>query len=152
MNFEEPFDGWFTHLAWNIDLKLSGPFVRASKRRPDHQHRLARLAAQLTGQEGTRTAHALEVTAIPPIKGGPRYDLALLIHSDEPLSDALTARTAQLGLPAPFLIMNYAVIPGRVMPFLAGQLLRPSFYRGVRRRLREFEITPFPLFARRLDA
>lgn len=52
----------------------------------------------------------------------------------------------------PFLTMNYAVLPGRTMPFLAGQMLRPSFHRLVRPRLREAGITPFPFIARRLSA
>ncbi|MGW4199422.1 hypothetical protein [Streptomyces sp. NPDC004726] len=218
MNFDEPLDGWFTHLAWSIDLRLSGPFVRASERRSDCQRRLAKLAAQLTEDGKAVTAHALEVTVIPPIKGGPQYDSALLVHSGEPLTDTLIERVRELGLPspklaltarnsgrfgdtegrggeillnhfagsttppkavdawksvsewyanrlgvdnstlleftpdAPFLIMNYARLPGKVVPFLAGQLTRPSFYSVVRRQLHEAGISPFPLFARRLDA
>ncbi|TSD55404.1 hypothetical protein [Aeromicrobium piscarium] len=217
MDLEAPLEGWFTHLAWAIDLRLTGPFVRFSQKRAEHGRELARLAAELTAEEEVSTAHALEITAIPPIDGGPRYDLALLVHADEPLSDLLVERAAALGLDqpelaltarnavrigdteerggeillnhfageasseeavgawtsvarwyadklgvdnstlleftgeAPFLIMNYAVIPGKVVPFLVNQLLRPSFYRTVRGQLREVGITPFPLFARRLE-
>ncbi|WP_443415938.1 hypothetical protein [Brachybacterium tyrofermentans] len=217
MNFDKPLDGWFTHLAWNIDLNLRGPFVRASKRRYDYQHRLVRLARELR-QEGATTAHALEVKVIVPIKGAPQYDLALLVHAKERMADTLIARIAELGFPqpeyamtalnggrfgdtegqdgeillnhfagettsenavdawktvsewyaralkvdnstlleftpeAPFLIMNYAVLPGKTVPFLAGQLLRPSFYSVVRKQLHDVGITPFPLIARRLEA
>lgn len=217
MDFETPLDGWFTHLAWNIDLSTRGPFVKPSRRRDDHRHRLAGLAKRLRA-EGATAAHALEVKVIVPIKGGPRYDLALLVHADEAMRDALIERTAALGLPepelamtarnggrfgdtegkngeillnhfagdatsadavetwksvsewyaraprvdnstlleftpdAPFLIMNYAVLPGKTMPFLAGQLIRPSFYSVVRKQLHEAGITPYPLIARRVEA
>ncbi len=216
MIFKEPLDGWFTHLAWTNDLRLSGPFVRESRSRDEHRSRLAALARQLSEQPGVATAHALQVTVIPPIKGGPRYDLALLVHSAEPLQAELEARAAEMGLPepvhaltarnsgligdtetsdgeillnhfvgdtseptaveawksvsswyldklgvdnstlleytgdAPFLIMNYARLPGKVIPFLVGQLARPSFYRVVRRQLHDAAITPYPLFARRV--
>lgn len=216
MNFDTPLDGWFTHLAWNIDLSVRGPFVKASRRRDDYGHRLGDLAKKLRA-EGAITAHAVEIKAIVPIKGGPQYDLALLVHADEQMRDALVERTADLGFPrpelamtarnvgrfgdtegqdgeillnhfagettsqnaveawksvsdwyaralkvdnstlleftseAPFLIMNYAVLPGKTVPFLAGQLLRPSFYSVVRKRLHDVGITPFPLIGRRLE-
>lgn len=155
---------------------------------------------------------------IVPIKGAPQYDLALLVHADDRMSDALIARTSDLGFPkpeyamtalnggrfgdtegqdgeillnhfagettsenaveawktvsewyaralkvdnstlleftpdAPFHIMNYAVLPGRTVPFLAGRLLRPSFYSVVRKQLHDVGIEPFPLIARRLGA
>lgn len=215
MNFDTPLDGWFTHLAWNIDLNLRGPFVKASQRRYDYQHRLVGLAKELRA-EGATTAHALEVTVVVPVKGGPQYDLALLVHAEDQMRDALIERTTSLGFPAPelamtarnggkfgdtegqdgeillnhfagdtgspvaveawksvsewyaralkvdnstlleftpdapFLIMNYAVLPGKTVPFLAGQLLRPSFYSVVRKQLHDVGITPFPLIARRL--
>ncbi|MCT1436242.1 hypothetical protein [Brachybacterium paraconglomeratum] len=218
MNFDEPHPGYFTHMAWNIDLRLTGPSVKASRKRYDYRHHLVTLAAGLREQDRVQVAHALEVTAIPPIKGGPRYDLALLVRSDDPLQDELVERTSVLGLPAPelamtarnggrfgdtegqdgevllnhfageansddavdawksvahwyldkldvdnstlleytpdapFLIMNYAVIPGKVFPFLAGMLLRPSFYSVVRGRLHDVGITPYPLFAKRVTS
>ncbi|WP_454295105.1 hypothetical protein [Salana multivorans] len=219
MRFDPPLTGWFTHVAWNIDLSLSGPFVRTSVERRRCADLLARLATELVADGNTDTAQALEVTVIPPIKGGPRYDLALLVRARESLADHVTERAAALGLPtpiyklvarnagifgdtdgqdgeillnhfagesgngaaavaawksvsawymdklgvdnstllrfeddAPFLIMNYARIPGRVPPFLLGQLARPSFYRVVRHQLHEVGLTPFPLFARRVTA
>lgn len=214
MRTATPHEGWFTHLAWNIDLVTRGPFVRESALRRDYQYRLASLAKKLRA-EGALTAHALAVEVIAPIKGGPRYDLALLVHTPERSRDALLERTSSLGFPSPelavsarnagrfgdtegesgavllnhfageassesavaawkvlaewyeralkvnnstlleyeqgspFLIMNYAVLPGRVVPFLAQQLLRPSFHTHVRRRLGAAGISPFPLFARR---
>ncbi|WP_144008439.1 hypothetical protein [Parenemella sanctibonifatiensis] len=217
MNFDTPLDGWFTHLAWNIDLSLRGPFVKASKKRHEYQHRLVSLANELR-TEGAITAHALAVTVVVPIKGGPQYDLALLVHANEQMRDALIERTTTLGFPkpelamtarnggrfgdtegqdgeillnhftgdtssrtavaawkslsewyaralkvdnstlleftpdAPFLIMNYAVLPGKTVPFLAGQLMRPSFYSVVRKQLHDVGITPFPLIARRLSS
>ena len=219
MNFDDPHPGDLTHLAWNIDLHLTGPTVKSSRKRYDYRHLLVTLATRLREQDGVHVAHALEVTAIPPIKGGPRYDLALLVRSDEPLLDELIERTIVLGLPAPelaltarnggrfgdtegqdgqillnhfvgeassmdavtawksvahwyldklnvnnstlleyttpgapYLIMNYAVIPGKVLPFLAGMLLRPSFYSVVRKQLHDVGITPYPLFAKRVTS
>lgn len=217
MNFDTPLGGWFTYITWNIDLSTRGPLVRASARRGDYAHRLVSLAKQLR-EEGATTAHALGVTVIVPVKGGPKYDLALLVHAAGPTLDELIQRTSDLGFPAPelamtarnggrfgdtegqsgeillnhfagetssenaveawksvsewyaralsvdnstlleftpgapFLIMNYAVLPGRTLPFLAGQLLRPSFYSVVRTQLHDVGIEPFPLIARRLGA
>ncbi|WP_460887034.1 hypothetical protein [Promicromonospora xylanilytica] len=216
MRFDEPLDGWFTYVTWDIDLRLAGAVVRASARRDDHRGQLIGLAREFAGERGVRTAHALEVTFIPPIAGGPRYDLAVLVHGGSALGDEVTQRAAARGLPAPelvltgrnsgrigdteardgevllnhfagsvtpqraveawravapwyaetlgvdnstlletepdapFLIVNYAVIPGGVVPFLAGQMLRPSFHRVVRRRLRDAGITPYPVFTRRI--
>ena len=218
MNFDEPLDGWFTCVTWNVDLRLAGAVVRASRRRDGCKEHLAGLARELAGEGGVRTAHALETTFIPPIAGGPRYDLALLVHGDRALGDDVVERATASGLPAPelvlttrnsgriadpeardgeillnhfagratrqdaveawravapwyadtlgvdnstlletepgapYLIVNYAVIPGAVVPFLAGQLLRPSFHRVVRRRLRDAGITPCPVFTRRMGA
>lgn len=216
MRITTPYDGWFTHLAWNIDLATRGPFVRGSALRRDYLYRLASLAKKLRS-EGAITAHALAVEVIVPVPGGPKYDLALLAHTRERSRDALVDRAAALGFPAPelavsarnagrfgdtegergavllnhfagdasaesavaawkvlsewyeralkvnnstllefeqgapFLIMNYAVLPGRVVPFLAQQLARPSFHTHVRRSLRAASISPFPLFARRFE-
>jgi len=217
MDFDTPLSGWFDYIAWNIDLSTRGPFVKASTVRLDYQHRLSDLAKELR-DEGVVAAHALEIKMIVPIQGGPRYDLALVVHSSEQMLDELVERAAALGLPdpklkltghnsgrigntetrdgeillnhfagdvpsdqaveawksvaewyarvlkidsstliefssaAPFLIMNYAVLPGRAVPFLAGQLLRPSFYRVVRARLHAAGITPFPIIGRRLGS
>lgn len=216
MRLDEPLDGWFTYVTWDIDVRLAGAVVRASARRNGHREHLIGLARELAGEPGVRTAHALEATIIPPIAGGPRYDLAVLVHGDRALGDDVARRAAELGLPAPelvlagrnsgrigdteardgevllnhfaglatphdaveawkavapwyaetlgvdnstllelepdapFLIVNYAVIPGGVVPFLAGQMLRPSFHRVVRRRLRDAGITPYPVFTRRM--
>lgn len=215
MHFDTPLSGWFIYLAWNIDLSTRGPFVKASKQRLGYQQRLIDLAQELRN-EGITTAHPLEIRVIIPVRGGPRYDLALLVHGNEQMQDELVARTAALGLPepelaltgrnsgrisdtearegeillnhfagdvpssdavevwksvadwyarvlnvdnstlieftsgAPYLIMNYAVLPGRVAPFLAGQILRPSFHRLVRKQLHKVGITPFPVVGRRL--
>ncbi|MGN2638135.1 hypothetical protein ACTD5D_18440 [Nocardia takedensis] len=50
----------------------------------------------------------------------------------------------------PFIIVNYAIVPGPVPRFMADQLLRPSFYRNVTRRLNEIGIAARPLFAQRI--
>lgn len=218
MHLKDPLDGWFTHLAWNVDLRQVGPFVRASSRRDDLKSRLAHFAEQVLARSGVMMAHALEVAVIPPIKGHPEYDLALLVRSQEPMQTELMARTRELGFHepeyaltarnaglfgdteaqdgeillnhfkgsatsaeavgawkllstwyadnlnvdnstlleysggAPFLIMNYARLPRKVVPFLFGQLTRPSFYGFVRKQLNGAGITPFPLFARRVSA
>lgn len=216
MNFDKPLDGWFTYLAWNIDLQLRGPFVKASTRREHYQEHLVHIAEQLR-EEGAVTAHALQVTTVVPVHGGPRYDVALLVHAGDEVRDELVQRTSALGFPTPelatiarnagrfgdtegqegeillnhfagdaapqaaveawasisewysrtlgvdnstlleftgdtpILIMNYAVLPGKAIPFLAGQILRPSFYSVVRKQLHEAGIAPFPLIARRLE-
>lgn len=50
--------------------------------------------------------------------------------------------------PSPFPFVNYARLPGRAVPFLLNQLLRPSFHRFVRRRLREHGMTALPVLYR----
>lgn len=58
----------------------------------------------------------------------------------------------QFDQPAPFLIMNYVRIPGRVPAFLAQQLARPSFYRNVSAVLGKVGIHPFPVFVRSIES
>lgn len=106
MIFKEPLDGWFTHLAWNIDLRRSGPFVRASRLRHEYRDGLAHFAHETAGQPGITTAHALEVTVIPPIKGAPEYDIALIVHSKEPLQTELVSRIRNFGFPEPELALT----------------------------------------------
>ncbi|MEV0585442.1 hypothetical protein [Nonomuraea sp. NPDC050310] len=49
---------------------------------------------------------------------------------------------------APFALINYARIPGGPLPFLLGQLTRPSFHGFVRPRLRRHGMTALPLLTR----
>ena len=56
----------------------------------------------------------------------------------------------QFEQPAPFLLMNYARIPGSVPAFMAQQLLRPSFHREVRAVLRREGLRAYPIFLRRV--
>jgi hypothetical protein len=51
---------------------------------------------------------------------------------------------------APYVLVNYARLPGAVVAFILGQLLRPSFYRSVRPRLKRHRLTSLPLFVRPL--
>lgn len=52
---------------------------------------------------------------------------------------------------APYVLVNYARIPGPVPAFMARQLLRPSFYRYVRTLLAQQRLTSLPIFARPVD-
>ncbi len=49
---------------------------------------------------------------------------------------------------APFALVNYARLPGRALPFLAGQLVRPSFHRFVRARLAQHQMVALPVLYR----
>lgn len=49
---------------------------------------------------------------------------------------------------ARFAVINYARIPGRAVPFLLKQLLRPSFHGFVRKRLKANGMTALPLLCR----
>lgn len=51
---------------------------------------------------------------------------------------------------APFVITNYVGIPTPVPTFMAGQLLRPSFYRRVAAPLAKLGLRACPVFARRV--
>lgn len=51
---------------------------------------------------------------------------------------------------APYVVVNYARLPGGVIPFMLQQVLRPSFHRYVRTRLKEHRLTSLPLFVRNL--
>jgi hypothetical protein len=50
--------------------------------------------------------------------------------------------------PSRFAFVNHARLPGGAAAFLLGQLLRPSFHRFVRRRLREHGMTALPVLYR----
>ncbi|KLI07140.1 hypothetical protein ACT17_05840 [Mycolicibacterium conceptionense] len=54
-------------------------------------------------------------------------------------------------LSAPYVLVNYARIPGTVAAFMARQLLRPSFYRYVRPLLARHHLTSLPIFVRTID-
>lgn len=54
-------------------------------------------------------------------------------------------------LSAPYVLVNYARIPGTVPAFMARQLLRPSFYRYVRPLLARHHLTSLPIFVRGID-
>lgn len=54
-------------------------------------------------------------------------------------------------LSAPYVLVNYARIPGTVPAFMARQLLRPSFYRHVRPLLARNRLTSLPIFVRGID-
>lgn len=49
---------------------------------------------------------------------------------------------------APFALVNYARLPGRALPFLIKQLIRPSFHRFVRARLARNEMVALPVLYR----
>jgi hypothetical protein len=49
---------------------------------------------------------------------------------------------------APYVLVNYVRLPSAVVPFLLGQLLRPSFHRFVRSLLTRHGLTSLPLFVR----
>ena len=51
---------------------------------------------------------------------------------------------------APYVVVNYARLPGAVVAFMLQQLLRPSFYRYVRALLKRHRLTSLPLFVRNL--
>ncbi|WP_029109309.1 hypothetical protein [Mycobacterium sp. URHD0025] len=52
---------------------------------------------------------------------------------------------------APYVLVNYARIPGTVAGFMARQLLQPSFYRYVRPLLARHHLTSLPIFVRTID-
>lgn len=52
---------------------------------------------------------------------------------------------------APYVMVNYARIPGAVPPFMVRQVLRPSFHRYVRRMLARHQLTSLPIFVRPVD-
>jgi hypothetical protein len=49
---------------------------------------------------------------------------------------------------SPFALVNYARLPGKAVPFLLNQVLRPSFHSFVRTRLRRNGMTALPLLCR----
>jgi len=49
---------------------------------------------------------------------------------------------------APFALVNYARLPGGALPFLAGQLVRPSFHHFVRARLAQHQMVALPVLYR----
>src|SRR5699024_6774652 len=49
---------------------------------------------------------------------------------------------------APFALVNYARLRGGALPFLAGQLVRPSFHNFVRARLAQHQMVPLPVLYR----
>lgn len=216
MKATERVPGKFLYLAWNVHLRLIGPFVAPSSAR----HRtLGSLQSGLTRLEsipGMGSVRLLESTFVAPLPGAPRFDVALLINgSDEAIAAArgllaaldigepsliTSASNVQrfgdtdssdgpillnhftsasspedvasvwsgisdwygqvLGVdnstllafedPCGYVVMNYASIPGPVVRFMAGQLLRPSFRSQVIAPLKTVDARALPVFARRV--
>ena len=207
-----PQPGWFTYVAWTLTSARLGPFVVPNARRRQAVHILGSVVHEVEQVAGVDQVRVLEATFIPPLRGGPRYDLVVLARGNAPVTDNLLACSRAAGMPDPsfvatarnvvrfgdteepagnillnhflgttdassavdawtsaarwysdelhvdnstllqfeqpaeFLIMNYARIPGAVLPFMAQQLLRPSFYRQVQAVLRRTGVRPFPIF------
>lgn len=58
----------------------------------------------------------------------------------------------QFEQPAPFLVMNYARIPGAPGPFVLQQILRPSFHQQVGKVLDRAGVRPLPVFLKAVTA
>lgn len=206
--------GWFSYLAWTLVTPRIGPFVLPGRRRSAATGSLLGVAGQVEQLPGAGRARVLAATFVPPLPGGPRYDLAILARGERPLVEEVAERARRAGLPepalaasarnvvrfgdtergdgtillnhfagdltaadavaawsaaspwygdvlgvdnstllefeqpAPYLVMNYARIPGAVPPFLLQQRLRPSFHRRVRRVLDAAGAHPYPIFVK----
>lgn len=214
MDDSPPVPGSFTYVAWELGSPRIGPFVARNRRRNEAVEVLLTVAAEVGQLSGTARVRVLAATFIPPLKGGPRFDLVFLAHGERALRDEVLDRARSAGLPepalaamatnvvrfgdtderdgnvllnhfvgnasatdavaawtaashwysdalgvdnstllqfeqpCPFLVTNYARIPGAVAPFMMQQLLRPSFYREVWRVLKQTGVRPFPVFLR----
>jgi hypothetical protein len=218
--FLEPLTSRFLYAAWSVDPVTVGPFVRPSAKRRRKIGEILALAAGLTQLPGIEGLRVFEASFIPPLPDMPRYDVLMLVRTQdreragnlandaelrraEPAAIFLADNAARFGVTedgrpgvnfllnhftgtsdrsaaeaawrrisgwyvakmgmdnstllrteesAPFAIINYVRLPGKVVPFLLGQIFRPSFHRYVRGVLKEHQLTPLPLFVKEVRA
>ncbi|MEB4613742.1 hypothetical protein [Leucobacter sp. M11] len=103
MQFLEPHDAPYTYLAWSIDLRTTGPFVRKSTTRDGARASLLEIANDLRKHEDVEVVRVLETTFVPPMKGIPQYDLVLLVRAQGDYRPRILERTNDAGLPEPSL-------------------------------------------------
>ncbi|MEZ0054388.1 hypothetical protein ABIA30_005429 [Mycobacterium sp. MAA66] len=80
--------GRFLYIAWNVHLRLIGPFVLPSEVRRRQLTTVRGSLAQLESIPGIGGVRLLESTFVVPLPGGPRFDVVLLINGSEEAIEA----------------------------------------------------------------
>lgn len=96
--------GWFTYLAWTLGSPRIGPFVLPDGRRDEMARSLVSICAELEDLPGAGRVRVLVSTLVPPLRGGPRYDVVLLARGEDPIGAEAVARVQRAGLPQPTLV------------------------------------------------
>lgn len=98
--------GRFLYLAWNLNLRLAGPFVLPSRERRRQLDVARSVVAQLEGIPGMGDVRLFESTFVVPLPGGPRFDAALLIDGDEEAIDSARQVVERAGLGEPAFVAS----------------------------------------------
>jgi hypothetical protein len=78
-----PISGRFLYIAWNMHLRLIGPFVLRSEVRRRQLAAVQGSLAQLESIPGIDGVRLLESTFVIPLPDVPHFDVALLINGSE---------------------------------------------------------------------
>lgn len=107
MEETSPIRGTFVYVAWRVDLRLRGPFVRASA---DRQRFIGDGLPAVTGRLRESAAVArvrcLESTFIAPVADHPRFDVMMLVDGGDDVSSFVSAAIEASGVPAPALVCD----------------------------------------------
>lgn len=103
-----PVPGTFVYVAWKIDLRLRGPFVRSSAERQRFITDLRTMADTLRGSAGIARVRCLESTFIAPVAQHPRFDVAMLADGNDGVSSAVGDVLRASGAPTPTLMCTAA--------------------------------------------
>ncbi|WP_199432974.1 hypothetical protein [Qaidamihabitans albus] len=82
--FTEPSPRGFLYLGLEVVAPGPGPFVRRSAERDTEVAGLTELAEALEKVPEVAAVHVYRAVMIPPIRGGPRFDLAVLVETTSP--------------------------------------------------------------------
>lgn len=103
MQFLTPHQTPYIYIAWNVDLRTTGPFVRRSSTRDDARMLLQEIASTLRKHDNVETVRVLETTFVPPMKGIPQYDLVILVRAPQEYRHHILDQARETGLPEPSL-------------------------------------------------
>lgn len=91
-----PIPGRFLYVAWNVSLRLIGPFVTPSRARHRALDAIRSHIGALESIPGIGSIRLLESTFVVPLPGAPRFDVALLVDGSDAAVETAQSVVGQL--------------------------------------------------------
>src|SRR3954451_2283877 len=104
MDFMEPLTAPYLYAAWSVQPRLIGPVVAPSAERRRVAGQLVAVTRSLASDGDTQHVRLLRAGSIPPLRGRPRFDLALLVRGGTDLEARLEREFDAVDAPRPELV------------------------------------------------